>query len=358
MSTALPILETVDGPGAAAPPAAPRQVVRAGRLIDAHGRIVRDLRLSVTDRCNYRCVYCMDPDFRYMRKRFLLTLEEFLAVSRVSVDLGIRKIRITGGEPTLYKPLDDLIAGLGELPLADLAMTTNGSLLPQMPLEEWRRRGLRRITFSLDSLRPERVAAVTRSDAAPGAVIEGIRHAREAGFAPIKVNAVIMRGFNDDEIADFADFARAHGVEVRLIEFMPLDSSRAWCRASVVSADEMLRAIGQRHDLVPLDRGRPDSTSLGFSFADGSPGRIGIVAPVTRAFCGACSRLRVTADGKVRPCLFSDEEWDLRPVLRTGGTDADVARFIADSMWTKQAGHGIGSDGFAPPRRTMSAIGG
>jgi cyclic pyranopterin phosphate synthase len=167
-----------------------------------------------------------------------------------------------------------------------------------------------------------------------------------------------MRGFNEDEIADFADFAREHEVDVRLIEFMPLDSSRAWSRASVVSADEMLEALGRRHDLVPLDRGDPASTSLDFAFADGGPGRIGIIAPVTRSFCGACSRLRVTADGKVRPCPFSREEWDLRPILRNGGIDRDVARFIADSMWTKQADHGIGTDGFAPPPRTMSAIGG
>jgi cyclic pyranopterin phosphate synthase len=357
MHRTLPILPTEHAP-AGRPPPAPRQVVRAGQLVDAHGRTIRDLRLSVTDRCNYRCVYCMDPDFRYMRKRFLLTLQELLTVARVCTDLGIRKIRITGGEPTLYKPLDDLIAGLGALPLDDLAMTTNGSLLADHPLDAWRRWGLKRLTFSLDSLRPDRVAAITRTDATPATVIDAIRRARDAGLAPIKVNAVIMRGFNDDEIADFADFARAHDVEFRLIEFMPLDSSRAWTRAAVVSADEMLQAIGARHDVVPLQRRRPDSTSMGFSFADGGPGRIGIIAPVTRAFCGACSRLRVTADGKVRPCLFSDEEWDLRPLLRTGGTDTEVARFIADSMWTKQAGHGIGSDGFEPPERTMSAIGG
>jgi cyclic pyranopterin phosphate synthase len=333
-------------------------VVQAGRLVDAHGRTVHDLRLSVTDRCNYRCVYCMDPDFRYMPKQQLLSLGEYVTVARICTSLGIEKIRITGGEPTLYAELGDLIAELGALPLADLAMTTNGSLLGNMPLARWRQQGLRRITLSLDSLRPQRVAEVTRSNATPATVIEAIRLARDTGFDPIKVNAVVMRGFNDDEIADFADFAREHDVDVRLIEFMPLDSSRGWRRASVVSADEMLEVIGRRHDLVPLDRGNPDSTSLNFSFADGDPGRIGVIAPVTRAFCGACSRLRVTAEGKVRPCLFSHEEWDLKPLLRNGAADRDVARFIADSMWTKQAGHGIGSDGFSPPQRTMSAIGG
>ena len=358
MSVALPILKTGDDPPGPTPPPAPRQVVRAGRLIDAHGRTVHDLRLSVTDRCNYRCVYCMDPDFRYMPKQQLLSLHEYVTVARICTSLGINRIRITGGEPTLYAELDDLIAELGALPLADLAMTTNGSLLGNMPLARWRQHGLRRITLSLDSLRPQRVAEVTRSTATPATVVEAIRLARDAGFDPIKVNAVVMRGFNDDEIPDFADFAREHDVDLRLIEFMPLDSSRAWSRASVVSADEMLEAMGRRHDLVPLDRGDPASTSLNFSFADGGPGRIGIIAPVTRAFCGACSRLRVTAEGKVRPCLFSHEEWDLRPLLRTGAADRDVARFIADSMWTKQAGHGIGSDGFSPPQRTMSAIGG
>jgi cyclic pyranopterin phosphate synthase len=355
---ALPILQTDDRLAAPAPPSAPREVVRAGQLVDAHGRTVRDLRLSVTDRCNYRCVYCMDPDFRYMRKKELLSLGEFVTVARVCTSLGIEKIRITGGEPTLYRELDDLIAALGTLGPADLAMTTNGSLLPQMPLARWRRLGLRRITLSLDSLRPQRVAAVTRSTATPGTVIEAVRLARDAGFDPIKVNTVVMRGFNDDEIADFADFAREHDVDVRLIEFMPLDSSRAWSRASVVSADEMLRAVGRRHDLVPLDRADPAGTALRFSFADSGPGSIGVIASVTRAFCGACSRLRVTADGKVRPCLFSHEEWDLRPLLRNGGVDGDVARFIANAMWTKQAGHGIGSSGFSPPARTMSAIGG
>ncbi len=202
------------------------------------------------------------------------------------------------------------------------------------------------------------MAEITRSSCVPQTVIDAIRLAKAAGFDPVKVNAVLMRGFNDDEIADFADFAREHGVDVRLIEFMPLDSSRAWSLESVVTADEMLAAIRGRHDLEPVDREDPSSTSLNFRFADGGPGRIGIIASVTRPFCGACSRLRVTADGKVRPCLFSHEEWDLRPLLRGGATDTEIARFIADAVWTKQAGHGIGSTGFVQPQRTMSAIGG
>ncbi|MHC4415670.1 MAG: GTP 3',8-cyclase MoaA [Planctomycetota bacterium] len=358
MSIALPILPPAGAEGRRVPPPAPSAALRPGRLIDSHGRTIRDLRLSVTDRCNYRCVYCMDPAFRYMPKQMLLSLEEYVTVARVCASLGIEKLRITGGEPTLYSELDALIAEISRLPYRDLAMTTNGSLLDQMPLGRWRRAGLRRITLSLDSLRPERVAKITRTSNTAETVINAIDIARGAGFDPIKVNAVLMRGFNDDEVADFADFARAHGINMRLIEFMPLDSSRAWSRADVVSADEMLAKISARHDLVPLDRDDPSSTSLNFSFADGSPGSIGIIASVTRPFCGACSRLRVTADGKVRPCLFSHEEWDLRPLLRNGASDEDLVRFLADSMWTKQAGHGIGSKGFVPPARTMSAIGG
>ena len=182
--------------------------------------------------------------------------------------------------------------------------------------------------------------------------------AGEAGFDAIKVNAVIMRNVNEDEIADFADFAREHDIDMRFIGFMPLDSSRTWDRSKVVTADEMLEKISTRHELVPLDQGDPHSTSLNYTFADGAPGRIGIIAPVTRVFCGACSRLRITADGKVRPCLFSHKEWDIRPVLRSGGSDEDIAAFLRNATWTKQKGHGISEAGFVQPERTMSAIGG
>jgi cyclic pyranopterin phosphate synthase len=300
----------------------------------------------------------MDPDFRYMPKRELLTLQEYVTVVRVCTSLGIEKLRITGGEPTLYPQLGELIEAVGRSGLRDVAMTTNGSVLARMPVARWRRAGLRRLTLSLDSLRPDRVRAITRTATGPEAVIEAIGLARAAGFEPIKVNAVIMRGVNDDELADFADFARAHAVSMRLIEFMPLDSQRAWRPQDVVGADEMLRAIRARHGLAALAGDDPSSTSLNFAFADGAPGSIGIIAPVTRPFCGACSRLRVTADGKVRPCLFSHDEWDLRPLLRGGAPDRRIADFIVDSMWTKQRGHSIGAGEFTPPARTMSAIGG
>ena len=355
MSVALPILGR---PEPQQPPAAPVEARRPGRLLDSHGRVIRDLRLSVTDRCNYRCVYCMDPDFRYMPKTQLLGLDEYLAVARVCVGLGIEKIRITGGEPTLYAHLDDLIDGLGRLGLDDLALTTNGSLLDRFSLTRWRAAGLKRMTMSLDSLRPQRVARITRAAASVEGIVRAIDLARAAGFETIKINTVVMRGVNDDEIADFADFARRHAIEMRFIEFMPLDSSRAWRRRDVFGADEILEALSGRHDLVPMGRNDPSSTSIRFGFADGAPGSIGIIAPVTRPFCGACSRLRVTADGKVRPCLFSAEEWDLRPLLRRGAADDALAAFIVDSMWTKQVGHGIGTPTFVPASRTMSAIGG
>jgi GTP 3',8-cyclase len=289
---------------------------------------------------------------------------------RVCLSLGITKVRITGGEPTLYPHIDELIRELGKMKIPDLAITTNGSLLDRMPLERWRRDGLRRITLSLDSLRPERVQAITRTNTAPASVIRAIQLAREAGFDPIKVNAVIMRGVNDDEVADFADFAQEHQIDMRLIEFMPLDSSRAWDRTQVVSADEMLEKIRARHELIAVQEEDPSSTSMNFTFArdvDESPrmamrglSRIGIIAPVSRPFCGACSRLRITADGKVRPCLFSMQEWDIKPLIRetASGGDEALRSFLIDAMWTKQAGHGIGSKTFVQPGRTMSAIGG
>ncbi|HWB19843.1 MAG TPA: GTP 3',8-cyclase MoaA [Phycisphaerales bacterium] len=361
MSYALPLISSA-GSATAPPPRAPAQAHRPDHLIDSHGRIIRDLRLSLTDRCNFRCVYCMDPDFRYMPKTQLLKLDEYVRVIRLACSLGIRKIRLTGGEPTLYPQLTQLIELLAPLDIPDLALTTNGSLLDRMPLERWRAAGLHRITLSLDSLRPDRVAAITRAAVPPDHVIRAIQLARSAGFAPIKVNAVIMRGVNDDELCEFADFAIEHQIQIRFIEFMPLDSSHAWSRDLVVSADEMLATLRTRHELIPVTDDDPSSTSLNFRFNDQSGSQnigIGIIAPVSRPFCGACSRLRITADGKVRPCLFSMQEFDLPTLLRDpAATDADLRNFLVDSLWQKQAGHGIGSSTFAQPQRTMSAIGG
>lgn len=359
MTHALPILNTnLPGDRPPAPPAAPADARRGGQLVDSYGRTIHDLRLSITDRCNFRCVYCMDPDFRYMPKRELLDLDEFVALVRSCLPLGIRKLRLTGGEPTLYPRLDELIRELGRMPLDDVALTTNGSMMDRSRANTWKQLGLRRITFSLDTVDRQKMRQITRSRTALETVVRAIDAAHQAGLGPVKVNCVVIRGVNEDGVADMAAFARRHDVDMRFIEFMPLDSSHAWNRSHVVSAAEVLERIGERFALEPIDEGDPHSTSMNYRFADGGPGRIGVVAPVTRTFCGACSRLRITADGKIRPCLFSHEEWDIRPLLRSGADDDALRDYIIDAVWTKQAGHGINSKDFVQPQRTMSAIGG
>ncbi|MGE3108007.1 MAG: GTP 3',8-cyclase MoaA [Phycisphaerales bacterium] len=360
----LPIFGELDR--AAKPGPAPR--ARGDRrLLDSHGRTIRDLRLSVTDRCNFRCVYCMEPDVRFMGSNELLSIEEMARVARVCAGLGIEKIRVTGGEPTVRTDLAEILAAISrgveeaarpEGGRLDLAMTTNGSLMDEARLGEWRRAGLKRITVSIDSLDAGRFARVTRSASSPGEVVEGIRAAKRAGFDPVKVNAVVVRGFNEDDVPGLAALARELAIDMRYIEFMPLDSGRAWDESKLVPASEIVERIGREFALESIERDEESSTALLYRFADGSPGRIGVIAPVTRTFCGACSRLRITADGKVRPCLFSTREWDLRPLLREGGTDGEIEEFLMDVTWTKQAGHGISSAAFEQPARPMSAIGG
>lgn len=340
------------------PPAAPSHARSPHHLIDSHGRTIRDLRLSITDRCNFRCIYCMEPDVRFMPTNELLSVEELIRLARIGVGLGIHKIRITGGEPTVHPRLTDIIRGISALPIEDVALTTNGSLMDDAAAHEWHDAGLRRVTISIDSIRDDRFAAITRSNCSPKTVLNAIESSRRAGLWPIKLNAVVVRGFNEDEVADLARLAHTHGIEMRFIEFMPLDSGHAWDRTRVVPATEIVDRINAVLPLKPDGRDDPSSTSLNYTFADGSPGRIGMIAPVTRPFCGACSRLRITADGKVRPCLFSRQEWDLRPLLRRGEPDDRVSAFIADAVWTKQAGHGISSTDFIQPDRPMSAIGG
>ncbi|MCB9846535.1 MAG: GTP 3',8-cyclase MoaA [Phycisphaeraceae bacterium] len=355
MTLSLPVIAR-DAEGIAPPRRDP--AANAGRLIDSHGRTVRDLRLSITDRCNFRCVYCMDPDVRFMDRATLLSVDELVRVARVCVSLGVEKIRLTGGEPSLHPDLDAVIERIAALPVKDVAMTTNGSLLDERRARRWKRLGLSRVTLSLDSLRDDRFAKLTRSNTPPRRVIEAARAASIAGLGPVRINAVIVRGFNDDEVEDLAGIARTLGVDVRLIEFMPLDSAHAWDRSRVVSADEIIERVGRRYPLRSAGRDGPGGTSLNFAFADGAPGRLGIIASVTRPFCGACNRLRVTADGQIRPCLFSTVEYDLRAALRRGDDDEAIARFLLDSTWVKPAGHAIDSTGFEQPARPMSAIGG
>ncbi len=340
------------------PDQAPARARHEGRLIDSHGRQIRDVRLSITDRCNFRCVYCMEPEDRFLPKMELLDLDEYLRLVDILVDLGIRTLRLTGGEPTLYPRLDELIEGVGGRDLDDIAMTTNGSLLDRSRLERWLDDGLRRLTFSLDTLREDQMKTITRSRTTVSHVLESIELARSAGFPRPKVNAVIIRGINDDEVGDFAELARIMDLDVRFIEFMPLDSNRAWNRDHVVDADEMIAAIRARFELRDDPNAPAHSTSTNWTFADGAAGRIGMIAPVSRPFCGACNRLRVTAEGRIRPCLFSHEEWDVRSLLRGDEDDRAIGDAIVDMVWTKQAGHGIDQADFTQPERTMSAIGG
>ncbi|MDP1662459.1 MAG: GTP 3',8-cyclase MoaA [Phycisphaerales bacterium] len=327
-------------------------------MVDSHGRVIRDLRISITDRCNFRCVYCMEPDVRFAAREALLTTAEIVRVARIAESLGVRKIRLTGGEPTLHPDLTGIIAGIRAATSVEIAMITNASLLTRRSLGEWKNTGLGRVTISIDSLREDRFARMTRSTSSPGDVLAGMEAAIAEGLTPCKLNAVLIRGFNDDEAADLAGLARTYGVEVRFIEYMPLDSGHTWDASKWVSAAETRSAVEARFPLVACGDDEASSTSRNFAFADGAPGRVGFIAPVSSPFCGACSRLRLTADGKVRPCLFSTTEWDLRAMLRDGASDERLEAFLIDATWTKQPGHGIASPEFRQPERPMSAIGG
>jgi len=330
-------------------------------MVDSHGRVIRDLRISITDRCNFRCVYCMDPGARFLAREECLSAAEFVRVARVAVGLGVSKLRVTGGKPTLHAELGEIIAGLAGLRSigpVEIALTTNGTLITEESARRWRAAGLDRVTVSIDAVDPARFAAVTRASWGPSDVIAGVRASQRAGLGPVKLNAVIVRGVNEDQVVPLAGLARDLGVEMRFIEFMPLDSGHTWDRRRVVTGDEVLALIDAEWGLVARGRDEPSATALMYEFADGAPGRIGLISPVSRPFCGACSRLRLTADGRVRPCLFSHEEWDLRSLLRSGADDAAIGGFLVDSTWSKQAGHGITLPGFTAPERSMSAIGG
>jgi cyclic pyranopterin phosphate synthase len=298
----------------------------------------------------------MAPDVKYIPKLQLLRLEEYIRVIKIAMTLGIQKLRITGGEPTLYPHLDELLKEVGTLGLKDIALTTNGSRVRSQWAQRWKEYGLNRITVSLDTLKPSRKDAITRSQTSLETVIKAIDTAHSIGLTPVKVNAVVMRGVNDDELVDFATFAREHEVDMRLIEFMPLDAGRRWEKRHVVTADEMLSKISDVYELLPEDD-PPTSTSKNYRFKD-SAGRLGIIASVSNAFCGACDRMRMMADGTVRPCLFSDDEWSIRPLLRNGADDSTLRQFFRNAMWIKSAGHGINRDDFERPEKTMSTIGG
>jgi GTP 3',8-cyclase len=324
-------------------------------LVDPFARTVADLRISVTDRCNLRCTYCMPEDgLAWLPRDELLSYEEIERVARVCVErFGFRAIRITGGEPTVRADLAVLVGKLAALGV-DLSLTTNGLTLPALAAD-LRRAGLRRVNISLDTLRPDRFTALTRRDALPR-VLAGIDAALAAGLGPVKVNCVLMRGVNDDEIVDLAEFGRAAGVTVRFIEFMPLDADGAWTPETVVTAEEVVSTVDAVHPLRHGDE-RGTQPAERYRYRDGR-GEIGVVPSVTRSFCGSCDRVRLTAEGMFRNCLFALGETDLRAVLRRGGTDDELAGAIRADVGTKWAGHAIGQVTFVRPARTMSQIGG
>ncbi len=345
-----------------------------GRLVDSFGRTIRDLRISVTDRCNFRCLYCLPEseeaaDFYrtqgqvdpkpikrdWKPRTHFLSYEEIERVVRVAVGQGITKIRLTGGEPLLRRNVPELVAKLAALPIEDLALTTNGFHFAESA-EELHAAGLRRVTFSLDTLERENFNKFTGRDRLEE-VLAAIRQARDLGFDPVKVNAVVIRHLNDHEIEALAEFAHAEGLSFRFIEFMPLDSGRAWQKEHVVSGAEILERLNVRFNLQPKGRKHPSTTSKCWRFDDG-PAEVGLITPVTKSFCDNCNRLRLTADGKIRTCLFSLHEHDLKPLLRDGASDADLAKWLAEVVLKKEERHNIGETDFEQPNRTMSSIGG
>jgi cyclic pyranopterin phosphate synthase len=328
-------------------------------LLDAHNRTIRDLRISLTDRCNFRCFYCLpNGEPPLARKETILTFEEIERIARVFVSLGIEKIRLTGGEPLIRRDVPKLVSRLSDLKpaLHDIALTTNGTGFRRQAAS-LREAGLDRVTLSLDSLDRENFRGITGVDDLEDA-LDAIDAAKEFGFEPVKVNAVIVRGRNDHEVVDLARFARENNVAMRFIEFMPLDSGDEWDRSLVVAGREIRDAINAEFPLKLVDTNRGSETSWRYRFADGSPGEIGIIAPVTEMFCGQCSRIRLTADGQIRTCLFSTAEHDLRSVIRSGASDDDVADFIRSVTLKKEPRHYINDTAFTPASRTMSFIGG
>jgi len=347
-----------------------------GRLRDKFGRAITDLRVSVTDRCNYKCVYCRtgNEGAQYTE----LPIADYLRMVRLFVSLGVEKVRLTGGEPLLRSGLVEMVRELaamrtaylpngtfvGEtgyeigqrgLPL-DIALTTNGHLLEGLaqPLKD---AGLNRVTVSMDAVDAETFAAITRVPRSFDKVMAGIRKAQDVGLGPVKVNCVLLRGFNDTQIEQFAEFSRREGVIVRFIEWMPLEEDRTWKRETVISMDEIVERLNAYRPLVELAPHVASETAKRFTFDDGV-GEIGIIAPVSRPFCGHCSRVRLTSDGKIRTCLFSQSDHDLYGQMVRGGTDAELAAYIRKIVMHKEARHHIGEPGFEKPSRNMVHIGG
>jgi len=338
----------------------PAERGREARLRDRHGRAITDLRLSVTDRCNYKCVYCRTGNEGAQYSE--LPIEEYARMVRLFVSLGVEKVRLTGGEPLLRRGLLELIREIAQMRPAftsdplDIALTTNGHLLAGMA-RDLKRAGLNRVTVSMDAVDAETFARITRVPRSFERVRDGIRAAQDAGLGPVKVNAVLLRGFNDGEVEAFAEFSRAEGVIVRFIEWMPLEEDRTWTPEAVVRMDEIIKRLNAMRPLVSLPATHVSETARRFTFDDGV-GEIGIIAPVSHPFCGHCSRVRVTSDGKVRTCLFSQSDHDLVGPMRRGASDAELCERIRKIVERKEARHHIGEPGFRKPSRSMVHIGG
>jgi cyclic pyranopterin phosphate synthase len=326
-------------------------------LFDGHGRQIGDLRVSVTDRCNFRCQYCMPAEgLPWLERTEILSFEEVERLVRMFVSMGVGDVRLTGGEPLVRREFPRLVSMLAPIPgLNDLSLTTNGYLLERdaAALVE---AGIQRVNVSIDSLQRDRFFEMTRRDALPQ-VLRGLDAlAQHPEVHPIKVNAVAMRGFTEEEAVAFADFARSTAFQVRFIEFMPLDADHAWTPESVLTGDELRSLIQAVHPLEEVPR-EPSSTARVFRFVDGQ-GEIGFVNPVSEPFCADCNRVRLTAEGKLRTCLFSLHETDLREPMRSGASDAELERLIREAVWRKELKHHVGERGFRQPARSMSAIGG
>jgi GTP 3',8-cyclase len=326
-------------------------------LVDGHGRAIGDVRISVTDRCNFRCQYCMPADgLPWLERSALLTYEEIERLVRLLASMGVHDVRLTGGEPLVRKELWRLVDALSAIPeVEDLSLTTNGYLLTRQ-VEDLVAAGLKRINVSLDSLAPDRFFQLTRRDSL-AQVLEGLEAAqRHPELRPIKVNVVALKDFTEDEVLRFAEFARQNPYEVRFIEFMPLDADRAWTRDKVLPNADIVRMIDEVYPLEPVGRER-HGTARRYRFRDGT-GEMGFISPVTEPFCGDCNRIRLTAEGELRTCLFSMTETDLRGPLRAGATDAALEELIRDAVWRKELKHHVNDPGFVQPPRTTSQIDG
>jgi cyclic pyranopterin phosphate synthase len=328
-----------------------------GPLVDGFGRVHTDLRMSLTDRCNFRCRYCLPEEgASWLPTGDILSFAEIVRVASVARELGVASVRLTGGEPLVRPGVAELVRMVAEVGFEDLSLTTNGVRLARLA-DDLARAGLGRVNVSCDSLRRDRFRQITGRDALPQ-VLAAMDAAEAAGLAPVKVNVVVMVGVNDDEVLDFAAYARRSGRTVRFIEFMPLDAAHAWERPLVLSGEEIVRRIDACWPLVPVGGREGDAAPADrFRFLDGR-GEIGVIPTVTNPFCGGCNRLRITADGAVRNCLFAPREWSLRDAMRSGCSDRDLSLLLREAVWQKLPGHGIDEPGFLRPARTMSQIGG